>query len=301
MDRRPGPRRSRAPAAEGGWPSAASRATVPQSGSTPRRRSPRQEFLPTARRWPAGRPARTGQAGRRSRSGRVEARDQSGAGGGADQSEAGRSRRMERAVGPLPIRMSSLASSMAEYSVSSTERCRRWISSMKRTSPSWRSVSSAARSPARVSTGPEVMRRPAPISVATIPAREVLPSPGGRQRGDGPPIGDVGAPPGARSPSARRAAPARRTQRVSAAGDRPLRPLLPRRPRPVPPAGHRIAPGLLARRRQHLAAALGLTGGPEELPHASPARQLTQRQPQHLFHPDIVAQAVERTTDLLGA
>ncbi len=29
-----------------------------------------------------------------------------------------------------------------------------------------------------VRTGPEVMRRPAPISVATIPAREVLPRPG---------------------------------------------------------------------------------------------------------------------------
>ena len=50
---------------------------------------------------------------------------------------------------------------------------------MNSTSPSCRSVSSAARSPARVSTGPAVMRNPAPISVATIPASDVLPRPGG--------------------------------------------------------------------------------------------------------------------------
>jgi len=44
--------------------------------------------------------------------------------------KCGRSRRMERAVGPLPITMSSFASSMAGYSTSSTDRCSRWISSM---------------------------------------------------------------------------------------------------------------------------------------------------------------------------
>ena len=37
----------------------------------------------------------------------------------------------------------------------------------------------AARSPARTSAGPEVTRKPAPISVATMPANEVLPRPGG--------------------------------------------------------------------------------------------------------------------------
>src|ERR1700722_20214309 len=36
------------------------------------------------------------------------------------------------------------------------------------------------------------------------------------------------------------------------------------------------------------------------MPYTSPARQLTQRQAQHLFHSHIVAQAVERATDLLG-
>ena len=50
---------------------------------------------------------------------------------------------------------------------------------MNRTSPSCRSVRRAARSPARTSTGPEVMRRPTPISAATMPASDVFPSPGG--------------------------------------------------------------------------------------------------------------------------
>ena len=36
----------------------------------------------------------------------------------------------------------------------------------------------AARSPARSSAGPEVIRRPTPISAATMPARVVLPRPG---------------------------------------------------------------------------------------------------------------------------
>ena len=85
---------------------------------------------------------------------------------------------------------------MAGYRTSSTDRCSRWISSMNRTSPCWRSVSRAARSPARTRTGPDVTRSPTPISAATIPASEVLPSPGrpGEQqvvdrlpRVDGPP------------------------------------------------------------------------------------------------------------------
>ena len=50
---------------------------------------------------------------------------------------------------------------------------------MNRTSPSCRSVSVAARSPARASTGPDVTRSPTPISWATMPASDVLPSPGG--------------------------------------------------------------------------------------------------------------------------
>ena len=50
---------------------------------------------------------------------------------------------------------------------------------MKSTSPSSRRVRMAARSPARSSAGPEVMCRPTSISAATMPARVVLPRPGG--------------------------------------------------------------------------------------------------------------------------
>ena len=50
---------------------------------------------------------------------------------------------------------------------------------MNRTSRGCRLVSSAARSPARWITGPEVARNPTPSSRATICARVVLPSPGG--------------------------------------------------------------------------------------------------------------------------
>ena len=50
---------------------------------------------------------------------------------------------------------------------------------MKSTSPSSSWVRMAARSPARSSAGPEVMCRPTPISVATMPASVVLPRPGG--------------------------------------------------------------------------------------------------------------------------
>ncbi len=55
----------------------------------------------------------------------------------------------------------------------------RWISSMKSTSPSESLVRMAARSPGRSRAGPEVICSSTPISAATIPASEVLPSPGG--------------------------------------------------------------------------------------------------------------------------
>ena len=55
----------------------------------------------------------------------------------------------------------------------------RWISSMKRTSPSPSWLSMAARSPARSMAGPDVTWIATPISAAMIPARLVLPSPGG--------------------------------------------------------------------------------------------------------------------------
>ena len=57
--------------------------------------------------------------------------------------------------------------------------CRRWISSMNRTSRGCRLVRMAARSPARWITGPEVARKPTPSSRATICASVVLPRPGG--------------------------------------------------------------------------------------------------------------------------
>src|SRR5512143_780779 len=91
----------------------------------------------------------------------------------------GRSSLTERAAGPSPIMMSIWKSSSAGYSTSSTTGERRWISSMKRTSCGSRLVSSAARSPARSSTGPEVWRRLTPISRAMMCASVVLPSPGG--------------------------------------------------------------------------------------------------------------------------
>ena len=50
---------------------------------------------------------------------------------------------------------------------------------MNSTSCGSRFVSSAARSPARAITGPDVPRKPTPISRATICASVVLPSPGG--------------------------------------------------------------------------------------------------------------------------
>ena len=83
------------------------------------------------------------------------------------------------AAGPLPTTMSSWKSSIAGYRISSTARDRRWISSMNSTSPSSSLVRIAARSPARSSAGPDVTCRWTPISVATMPASVVLPSPGG--------------------------------------------------------------------------------------------------------------------------
>src|SRR5436305_1378757 len=53
---------------------------------------------------------------------------------------------------------------------------------MNRTAPSSRLVRTEARSPARSSAGPDVTRRATPISAATMPARLVLPRPGGPAR-----------------------------------------------------------------------------------------------------------------------
>ena len=71
----------------------------------------------------------------------------------------------ERAPGPWPIMMSSSKSSIAGYRISSITGLMRWISSMNSTSRAWRFVSSAARSPGRSRTGPDVARTGTPISL----------------------------------------------------------------------------------------------------------------------------------------
>jgi hypothetical protein len=148
---------------------------------------------------------------------------------------------------------------MAGYRISSTERGSRWISSMNRTSPSWRSVSSAARSPARVSTGPEVIRRPTPISAATIPASDVLPRPG--RAGEQEMVHRLLALPGRleHDPRCSTSWPGRGTPRACGAGARPRRP-----PRPDHHGGHQPRVGVERPRRlgvaEHLTAgASGLT------------------------------------------
>ena len=93
--------------------------------------------------------------------------------------KGGRSSLIERAAGPSPTMMSIWKSSSAGYSTSSTIGESRWISSTNSTSRGCRLVSSAARSPGRSSTGPEVERRLTPSSFAITCDSVVLPSPGG--------------------------------------------------------------------------------------------------------------------------
>ena len=83
------------------------------------------------------------------------------------------------ADGPSPIIMSSLKSSIAEYKTSSTTLFSLCISSINKTSANCKLVRIAAKSPHFAKTGPEVLLKPTPISVATICAKVVLPSPGG--------------------------------------------------------------------------------------------------------------------------
>ena len=61
-------------------------------------------------------------------------------------------------------------------------RFRRWISSMKRTSWGSRAVRIAAMSALRSTAGPDMTRSVEVISVAMMPARDVLPRPGGPAR-----------------------------------------------------------------------------------------------------------------------
>ena len=90
-----------------------------------------------------------------------------------------RFRRTERAPTPCSSMMSMTKSSMALYKYSSICFGKRWISSMKRTSPSSRPVSRPARSPGFSMTGPLVDLRLTPRALAMMVARVVLPRPGG--------------------------------------------------------------------------------------------------------------------------
>ena len=106
--------------------------------------------------------------------------DEPGARGRADEREA-------RQVEPDRARARALADHDVEAEVlhrgiEDSPRRRvagRCTSSMNSTSPSSRFVRIAARSPARSSAGPLVGCRRAPISLAMMPARLVLPRPGG--------------------------------------------------------------------------------------------------------------------------
>src|SRR5213596_1746749 len=80
----------------------------------------------------------------------------------------GRSSLIVRVDGPCPMMRSSWKSSIAGYSASSTGAGRRWISSMNRISPSCNVVRMAARSPAWLSTMPDVERMATPISRAMM-------------------------------------------------------------------------------------------------------------------------------------
>ena len=93
--------------------------------------------------------------------------------------KCGRLIQMLRAIGPEPTTMWSVKSSIAEYSTSSMAVDMRWISSIKSTSCGCRFERIAARSPVFSSAGPVVIRSSLCISCAMMPARVVLPSPGG--------------------------------------------------------------------------------------------------------------------------
>ena len=73
----------------------------------------------------------------------------------------------------------SVVATSVTASISSTERFKRWISSINKTSPSLRLVKIAAKSPERSIAGPLVSFIATSISFAIICASVVFPSPGG--------------------------------------------------------------------------------------------------------------------------
>ena len=85
----------------------------------------------------------------------------------------------ERAPGPCSSMISMKKSSMALYKYSSTVELKRWISSIKRISPSCKEVRSPARSPGFSIAGPLEDLTLQPRSLPMIYASVVLPNPGG--------------------------------------------------------------------------------------------------------------------------
>jgi hypothetical protein len=105
--------------------------------------------------------------------------EQAGAGGGADQGERRQvelDRTRGRALADHDVDLVVLHRRIEHFL---HHRRRRWISSTNNTSCGCRLVSSAARSPARSITGPDVWRRFTPNSFAITCDSVVLPRPGG--------------------------------------------------------------------------------------------------------------------------
>ena len=192
---------------------------------------------------------------------------------------------------------------MAGYRTSSTGRGRRWISSMNKTSPCWRSVSSAARSPARTRAGPEVMRSPTPISAATMPASDVLPRPG--RPGEQQMVDGLLAPAGRLEDDLEVLGQLRLSEELlempgpepglvgelGRVGERVHR-AAPGRRRSPPRPGVARAVGARARRRSPTAPRAGRSPCP---------RQLPQRLAQQLLDRALVRAALEGPPDLVGA
>ena len=131
--------------------------------------------------------------------------DEPGAGGGADQREPGQVE--ADATGPPgPCRARCRAGSPPSPGRGPPRRpgTRRWISSMKRTSPSSRLVRMAARSPARSRAGPEVMCRPHAHLVGDDAGQRGLAQAG--RAGEEQVVGGL-APPAGRLEEDRRGAP----------------------------------------------------------------------------------------------
>ncbi len=164
---------------------------------------------------------------------------------------------------------------------------------MKRTSPSWRSVRSAARSPARTRTGPGGHPEPDPHLGGHDAGQRGLAQPGrpGEQAGGR----RAGRRLRAASMTMRRCSvswPGRRTRRGSGGGAPPRR-----APRPAPPPGRRGAVGSSIGPASTVGAGQ-TSGGPRGSPAAG---QLAQGERTSSSTGASSSDAVERPRDLVGA